>query len=94
MNDLIGECRRFAEAHRYKGEKRTAELLDRVIEELKKHDPQRVFDKPKNDVHAARLKRAGLVEVNSPHDCDDPTSPPPFQDQQCRCSTPDTEVKP
>jgi hypothetical protein len=25
------------------------------------------------------------IPVNSPHDCDDPTSPPPFKDQDCRC---------
>lgn len=26
------------------------------------------------------------IPVNSPHDCDDPTSPPPFRDQKCRCT--------
>lgn len=26
------------------------------------------------------------IPVNSPHDCDDPTSPPPFRDENCKCN--------
>ncbi len=45
-----------------------------------------------DELRERRLKKHGIVEVNSPHDCDDPTSPPPFRNQRCRCNTPTSGV--
>lgn len=70
-----------------------SDLTREDLEMLLRRTVKRAIEGPHDEVSAQRFKRRGMIEVNSPHDCNDPTSPPPFRRQKCRCNTPSGEGK-